>query len=471
MCGKLFTERTYKMQSYDEVWTVVTEAMTEEFSSAFVSLWFANLKLAFLNEKTAVFIAKNNFYRDIIESKHKAKISKYLMQTLEYNVEIIILSEEEGPHDLSVYTGQAPQTADTLQSADNYIAPDEKIKIPTVTQNHEYTFDNFIVGSSNKFAHAASLAVANNPTDNEYNPLFIYGPSGLGKTHLLNAIMNRMKELNPNAKIMYVKGDDFTNRLIDCIARRTTAQFRNTFRTVDALLIDDVQFIAGKESTQEEFFHTFNAIYEEGGQIILASDKPPCEMETLENRLRSRFECGLITDIQPPNLELRIAIMKDKAEKKGVNISYEILNYLAENLTSNVRQLEGAINRICAQSFLINTPISLEMAKSAVSDMITVKAPTNISVDRIIQVVSQKDGISVEDLKSRKRTGAIAFSRHKCVYLIHKLTEMSYGRIGDIFKRDRTTMMSSVEAVKQEIKINSQYEEEINELIREIKGS
>lgn len=456
------------MQSFDEVWSCVINAMSEEYSSSFISLWFANLKLAFLDENTAVLIAKTNFYRDIIENKHKNKISKYLLKTLEYDVDIVILSEEDGDTDLSVYTGKKEENA--TETHDHHTHKEEKITIPQAVQNHSYTFNNFIVGSSNKFAHAASLAVANNPTDNEYNPLFIHGPSGLGKTHLLNAIMNRMKELNPNAKIVYVKGDDFTNKLIESIAKRTTAEFRNTFRTVDALLIDDVQFIAGKESTQEEFFHTFNAIYEEGGQIILASDRPPREMETLENRLQNRFESGILADIQPPNLELRIAIMKDKADKKGADISYEILNYLAENLTSNVRQLEGAINKICAQSFLINTPITLDMAKAAVADMISPKVHTNISPEHIIRTVSKRDGISIEDLKSRKRSSAIALSRHKCIYLIHKLTEMSYGKIGEIFKRDRTTMMSSVEAVKQEIKINSIYEEEINDLIKEIKG-
>lgn len=454
------------MQSFDDVWAVICEAMNEEYSRPFINVWFANLKLAFLDENTAVFIAKSEFFRNGIEKQHKDKISKYLINTLGYDVDIVVLNDEKGPHDLSVYTrGNGVPAAEKKPE----IAMPE-IDIPQAVQNHSYTFDNFIVGSSNKFAHAASMAVANNPIDNEYNPLFIHGPSGLGKTHLLNAIMNRMREHNPAAKIVYVKGDDFTNKLIEAITNKTTAEFRNTFRTVDALLIDDVQFIAGKESTQEEFFHTFNAIYEEGGQIILASDRPPREMATLEDRLQNRFESGILADIQPPNLELRIAIMKDKAAKKGVDISYDILNYLAENLTSNVRQLEGAINKICAQSFLINTPISLEMAKTAVADMISPKVAANVSPDLIIETVSRRDGISVDDIKSKKRTSSIAFSRHKCVYLIHKLTDMSYGKIGELFKRDRTTMMSSVETVTNEIKINSIYEEEINSLIREIKG-
>ncbi len=453
------------MQSFDDVWAVVCEAMTEEYSKPFISLWFASLKLAFLDEKTAVFIAKSEFLRKGIEENHKSKISKYLINSLGYDVDIVILSEEDGPPDISAYTEKHNEKNIEIDNQ-----PQKKINILQVTQNNSYTFENFIVGSSNSFAHAASLAVANNPIDSEYNPLFIHGPSGLGKTHLLNAIMNKSRSLDQNIKIMYVNGETFTNKLIESIAKKTMDEFRNTFRKVDVLIIDDIQFIAGKDSTQEEFFHTFNAIYEEGGQIILASDKPPREMATLEDRLKNRFEWGVITEIQPPNLELRIAIMKDKAAKKGVEIPYEILYYLAENLTSNVRQLEGAINKICAQSFLINTPITFEMVKTAVADMISPKNNKVVSPERIIEIVSQRDGISVDDIKSKKRSSAIALSRHKCVYLIHKLTDMSYNKIGEIFKRDRTTMMNSVNAVKTEIKINSEYEEKINEIIREIKG-
>ena len=384
-----------------------------------------------------------------------------------------MFNENDGPHDLSAYTGETVVKTEEKIFSETESKNNKSQKPIDISQeviNKAYTFDNFIVGASNKFAHAASFAVANNPTDNEYNPLFIYGSSGLGKTHLLNAITNRMKELDPDADIMFVKGEEFTNKLIDAIQNKTTAQFRDTFRKLQALLIDDVQFIAGKESTQEEFFHTFNAIYEEGGQIILASDRPPREMATLEDRLKTRFESGILADIQPPNLELRIAIMKDKAAKKGVEISCNIFNYLAENLTSNVRQLEGAINKICAKSFLINTPITFEMAKEAVSDMISPKSKTNVSPDTIIKIVSQRDGIAESDIKGKKRTSSIAASRHKCVYVIHKLTDLSYGKIGEIFKRDRTTMMSSVETVTNEIKINSIYEEEINSIIREAKG-
>lgn len=460
------------MQSFTEVWNIVTDAMKDEFSESFITLWFRSIKLLYLDESIAVFAAKNDFYRDIIENKHKQKIARYLKLTLDYNVEIIIESEENGPIDISKYTGEAvieekPVTNDKPVTAAPAVTNENEY---SNTQNFEYTFENFIVGSSNRFAHAASLAVAKNPHDNDYNPLFIHGESGLGKTHLLYAIMRHIKENDPSMTIKYVKSEDFTNKLIESIANHSTAEFRNTFRNVNVLMVDDVQFIAGKESTEEEFFHTFNELYEDGKQIILASDRPPSAMKTLESRLRTRFEWGIIADIQPPNLELRIAIMKNKAEKKGVDISYKILHYLAENLTSNVRQLEGAINRICAQSFLTNTPLTFEMAQSCVADMITNKPGANISVGRILTVVSQKKGVTIEDIKSRKRTETIAFTRHICVYLIHKLTDMSFGKIGEIFKRDRTTMMNSVKAVEDEIKINSLYEEEINELIREIKG-
>lgn len=478
------------MGSYDEIWSMVTEEMLSEFSQTSITLWFSNIKPVVLNDKVAVFIAKNNFYRDILVSKYKATIAKYLKEVLAFDVEVVILSDDDKPIDISPYThSDTPEYVgfdqDEASEQMNYEQPTEEKKeenhkktleelsnhsqLPkTLTDN--YTFENFIVGSSNKFAHAASLAVANSPQDNEYNPLFIYGESGLGKTHLLYAIMNKIRLTKPDLKILYVKGEDFTNKLIECLTKKNTSEFRNTFRTVNVLLIDDVQFIAGKEATQEEFFHTFNSLYEDGKQIILVSDKPPSEIKTLENRLRSRFESGLIADIQKPNLELRIAIMKDKADKKGVNISYEILYYLAENLTDSVRQLEGAINKICAQAFLINSPIDIEMAKKAVSDMISDKPSAEISTDKIISVVGSRFGVSEEDLKSKKRNEPIASVRHRAIYLIHKLTDKNYVEIGKIFKRDRTTIMSSVRTVEDERKINSTYEYEINELIKELKG-
>lgn len=343
-----------------------------------------------------------------------------------------------------------------------------------------YSFSNFIVGDSNKFAHAACLAVANSFSENEkkqengyfqkqYNPLFIHGPSGLGKTHLLYSVMNHINKINPNAKIVYVKGEDFTNQLIDSISHNTNEQFRNKYRKADVLLIDDIQFIAGKVSTQEEFFHTFNALYEKNKQIILTSDCPPRDIKTLEDRLKTRFEWGLIADIQPPGFELRIAIMKSKAEALGIELPADVLEFLAENLKNNVRQLEGAVKKLGARSFLTGAKITVDLAVSCVADLLTGSEPVSVTVDRIFEKVSKKYGISIEDIKSRKRTKGIASARHITIYIIRKMTDLSLPAIGRLLGRDHTTIMSSIETIENEMMQNTLFEIEINELMKEIK--
>jgi len=440
-----YRERSIFMYASAYVWAKIINYLEERLTSVTVSAWFDDAEVVELNEQQLIIYSASDFRREVICRRCTEYIQDALKEIFNSDAKLVVFGDEE----LAAYR-------------------DKGNKNSSMDFNPQFSFDSFVVGNSNRFAHGAALAVTNNPGQ-VYNPLFIYGPPGVGKTHLLYAIANGIRKKNPDANVVYIKGDQFTNELISAIQTGKNVEFRSKYREADLFLIDDIQFIAGRESTQEEFFHTFNELYEDGKQIILASDRPPSAMKTLETRLKTRFEWGIIADIEPPNLELRVAIMKNKADKKGVDISYDILNYLAENLTSNVRQLEGAINRICAQSFLTNTPITFDMAKNAVSDMITNNPGENISVDRILKVVSQRNGVTVEDIKSRKRTETIAFTRHKCVYLIHKLTDMSFGKIGDIFKRDRTTMMNSVKAVEDEIKINSLYEEEINQLIREIK--
>lgn len=333
----------------------------------------------------------------------------------------------------------------------------------------QYTFDNFIVGSSNKFAHAACVAVAEHPALN-YNPLFIYGQSGLGKTHLLNAITNHLRKKNPNVKIIYVKGEDFTNYMIDCISRQAMKEFRDTYRKCDVLLIDDIQFIAGKESTQEEFFHTFNALYDERKQIILTSDRPPRDIQHLEARLRSRFEWGLLADIQPPDLELRIAITKSKAESVNLELSPEILQYLSENLRENVRQIEGAIKKLGAINFLSGRPISLEDAARCVSELLEDSEPTTVTIDKIFTVVYRKYNVSKEDLLSSKRNKNIAQARHVAIYLIREIIKMSTPSIGTIFNRDHTTIMSSIEAVTKKISNDQMFAVDIKELKKQVQN-
>lgn len=466
------------MQSNDQIWTAVLEKLKEEYSASVYNLWFSDLTLVFLNSETAVLAINSNLKRDIIEKRFLENISEKLAEIIGFKVTVYIRSTENEEIDMSEFGGNSfvasakpkefPETKPISDIRSEPLFYKRNIKGDGLLNNMEYTFDNFIVGSSNKFAHAASVAVSNNPAS-VYNPLFIHGASGLGKTHLLYAIMNEISKKFPHMNIIYVKGEEFTNELIESITRKTQAQFRNKYRKADVLLIDDIQFIAGKEGIQEEFFHTFNALYEDHKQIILAADRPPRDMKTLEDRLKSRFEWGLIADIQIPDFELRIAIMKNKAKMIDLNIPNEVLTFLAENLRSNIRQLEGAIKKIGAQSFLNGTPITIDLAKSCITDILVGNEPATVTVDRIISKVSKKYGIDEDDIKSRKKTKEIANARHACIYIIRKLTELSLPAIGKIFGRDHTTIMSSLSVVENEIKRNPMYEVEISELIKEIK--
>ena len=336
--------------------------------------------------------------------------------------------------------------------------------------NFEYTFENFIVGSSNKFAHAACLAVADRPAG-AYNPLFIYGPSGLGKTHLLYAITNELKKKIGNVRVIYIKGEDFTNQMIDSMSRQAMTEFRDKYRSCDVLLIDDIHFIAGKTSTQEEFFNTFNALHEAGKQIIMTSDRPPREIKTLEERLRTRFEWGLIADIQPPDMELRTAIIKKKAAVFNVSIPEDVLTFLAENLRSNIRQIEGAIKKLGAKSFLTGRLITMELARSCISELLGGAEPVTVTVDKIFAAVYKKYDIKKEDIVSSKRTKEIANARHITVYVIRQITDMSLPNIGKIIERDHSTVLSSLDAIEKRMVQNPVFRTEIEEMIKEIKGS
>lgn len=311
--------------------------------------------------------------------------------------------------------------------------------------NPAYTFDTYVEGSSNKFAKAACLAVANKPASG-YNPLFIYGPSGLGKTHLLYAITNRVRELYPEKKIMYITCEQFTNQLIQCLSLNAMHEFRNLYRTRDVLLIDDIQFIEGKPATQEEVFHTINAMIESGCQMIFTSDRTPNDMKDLENRLRTRFEWGLIADIQPPDLELRTAIFKSKAEENALKISDDVILFLAENLRSNVRQIEGAIKRFSARSFLMGmtNEIDMEYAKSCLPDLLGEDEPIDVSIDKIFACVYEKYNITREALVSSSRTKDIAYARKIAIYLIKKKLGLSVTSIARLFNRDHATVIASI---------------------------
>ena len=347
----------------------------------------------------------------------------------------------------------------------------EKERVPD-DDEYEYTFETFIEGSSNKFACAACRYVAKEPAKN-YNPLFIYGNSGLGKTHLLNAIGHELKKNFPDKDIIYVKGDQFANELIEAIRAGTTVSFREKYRKADALLIDDIQFIAGKESTQEEFFHTFNALHEANKQIIISSDRPPKEIPTLEDRLRSRFEMGLIADIQPPDFETRIAILKTKAQIENIDIPNEVMNYIATYIKSNIRELEGALTRVVAYSSLINKDISYDLAVEALKDIVTTSESQEISVNRIKEKVSTAFGIKMDDFNSKKRTRTIAYPRQIAMYLSRELTDLSLPKIGNEFGgRDHTTVIHAHDKISKDLELekNSELKEKISKIIAELKG-
>jgi chromosomal replication initiator protein len=341
---------------------------------------------------------------------------------------------------------------------------DDPGDFPQGILNQKYTFDTFVIGSGNRFAHAASLAVAEAPAK-AYNPLFIYGGVGLGKTHLMHAIGHYVLDHNPQAKVVYLSSEKFTNEFINSIRDNKAENFRNKYRNVDILLIDDIQFLAGKESTQEEFFHTFNALHEESKQIIISSDRPPREIPTLEDRLRSRFEWGLITDITPPDLETRIAILRKKARAEGLDIPNEVMLYIANQIDTNIRELEGALIRVVAYSSLINKDINANLAAEALKDIIPSSKPKVITILDIQKTVGELFSIKLEDFKAKKRTKSLAFPRQIAMYLSRELTDYSLPKIGEEFGgRDHTTVIHAHEKISKLLQTDAQLQRQMKEL-------
>ena len=466
------------MQSLNDLWKLVTDKLREKNSDTFVKLWFDDLRLEVLNDRYAVLVNNSDFKCNFIKSRYIPLIKQLLEELIGYGVEVAVFSEENGKADLSPYVEGKPETKENERRPIEVFEPHferDDLLIPANEKfpaNYtEYTFDNFIVGNSNKITYEYCKAICNFPK--LYNPLFIYGNSGLGKTHLLYAITNYMRQKNPDASIIYVRGEDFANELIKMIHNKSSVSFREKFqakfRTTDMLLIDDIQFISGKESTQEEIFHTFNALYEKGKQIVMTSDKPPKKIPQLIDRLRTRFEGGFMTDIQPPDYELRAAIINSKAEAMKMSLSPEVVDLLAENLTSNIRQIEGAVKKLAAMYFLNHSEITPEFAKTCISDLISDDLDKKITPEKIIDYVSQKYGISEKEIKSRNRTQEIARARHICIYIMRKLTDASYPNIGKILLRDSSTVISAYNSIDEQVKESSDFEIEIKSLMEEIK--
>ena len=443
-----------------EIWELVKESFRSKLSSSTANLWFGDIRIISYKDDLITMGIPSEFKFNKVNSFYLDEIRTQFREIMGTNVDVNL-----------IFTGTA-SAADSIRSQGFEPSPKKTvIEVKNLANyNFEYTFDNFIVGSTNKFAHAACYAVANNPDSDDFNPLFIHGNSGLGKTHLLYAMINHMKKKDPNIRIIYTKGEDFTNQMISCLANRSMEDFREKYRNCDVLLIDDIQFIAGKISTQEEFFHTFNALHEEKKKIILTSDRPPKDIKTLEDRLKSRFEWGLLADIEPPDLELRIAIIKKKAEQVNVSMPDEVLNFLAENLRSNIRQIEGAIKKLGAKSFLYGQIITMELAKESIADLLDGAEPVNITVDKIFSSIFHKFGVGKEDLTGPKRNKEIANARHISVYLIREMTEMSFPNIAKLFNRDHSTIMTSYNTMHQKAQMDPSFSLLIGELKKEIIG-
>ena len=435
------------MKSFNEAWELISSYCKSKLTDISYNLWFEKLKPISLdfNKGIAIIEAPNVFHKQTLEKAYSALLKEAFDSIFGGAITYKILIHE-----------------DIVNESET-----EKKAIPS--DEYELTFDTFIVGPSNRFAHAACVAVAEKPASS-YNPLFIYGNSGLGKTHLLRAISTHISTHNPKANIVYIKGDDFTVDLINAISQGTTAAFREKYRKADVLLVDDIQFIGGKESTQEEFFHTFNALYESKKQIILASDRPPKDIATLEERLQTRFVWGLTTDIQPPDFETRIAIIKRKAEILDIDIPDSVCEFIANKLKNNIRQLEGVVKKLKAYQLLEGKSPVVATAQVAIADIINNDQPTPVTVDKIIEEVARTYGVTAPDILSSKRNAKVSSARQITAYVVREITQMSMENIGEsLGGRDHSTIVYSIQQIEDKMKQNRQLKATVDDIIKNIR--
>ncbi|ANS76415.1 chromosomal replication initiation protein DnaA [Paenibacillus yonginensis] len=441
-----------------ELWQQILSIIQTKLSKPSFDTWFKATKPVSITDRSVVISAPTTFAVEWLESRYTKLVASTIYEVMGKQVDVTFEIEENKQAEQVTPQPQVQQVVVSEEPISNMLNP-------------KYTFDTFVIGSGNRFAHAASLAVAEAPA-RAYNPLFLYGGVGLGKTHLMHAIGHYILEHSPSSKVVYISSEKFTNEFINAIRDNRGESFRNKYRNIDILLIDDIQFLAGKESTQEEFFHTFNALHEERKQIIISSDRPPKEIPTLEERLRSRFEWGLITDIQPPDLETRIAILRKKARAENLDIPNEAMMYIANQIDTNIRELEGALIRVVAYSSLINQDVTTHLAAEALKDIIPSSRPKMITIQDIQQKVGEYYNLRLEDFKARKRTKAIAFPRQIAMYLSRELTDYSLPKIGEAFGgRDHTTVIHAHEKISQQMKTDQELFKIINNITEKIKNT
>ncbi len=445
-----------RMENLQQAWNAVLDYMRANLSLSETSIntWLADIQPISIEKDRIVALVGNKFIGDMVKLHFMDHVKTAIANVFGVPLELELhVKQREKPYPEPIFPDMdSIASGNLINSAANY----------------EYSFENFIVGSSNKYAHAAAMAVAKNPAG-RYNPLFIYGGSGLGKTHLMYAICNDVRERNPEMRILYAKGEDMTNEFIESLQNHTTVEFRAKYRQVDMLMVDDIQFLAGKTSMQEEFFHTLETLLRANKQIVLTSDRPPKEIATLEERLRSRFEMGLLADVIPPDLETRIAIVKRKAQLFDIEIDNNVATYIAEQLKNNVRQLEGAIKRIQAQADITGEHITINTAKAAIRDIQSDNPPVGVTIDRIITEVARTMNVTPEDIASGNRSAPVAQARHVAIYAVRSITGMSMNAIGEHFGgRDHSTILNSIKAAEKAMSKDPVFKGQVQDIIKNV---
>ena len=428
------------MNSFDEVFAAVKSYCKERLVDATYNLFIDGLEPVSFEKNTVTIAVRSDFIRSNVQERYGDLLREAFKSILGFDVELVFVVPEPT-------VKAAPQTT---------VPPG----------SYAFTFENFIVGSTNKFAHAAAQAVAANPSG-AYNPLVIYGDSGLGKTHLLNAIRLEVAKNHPEFNIVYVDGEAFTNEIISAIQNNSTSEFHQKYRTADLLLVDDIQFIAGKDSTQEEFFHTFNALYNAGKQIVLATDRPPKEIKSLEDRIRTRMEWGLIADIQPPDFETRVAIIRRKADLLGLDIPNDVAEFIANHLKNNIRQLEGVVKKLNAYRMLEGIQPVIGAAQNAIKDILNENQPVPVTIEKIITEVARTYNTTPADIRGRKRSASISAARKTAMYVVHEITGMTMQDIGKEFGgRDHSTVVYSIAEVEKKIASDPRFKEIVGDIIK-----
>lgn len=454
------------MNSYDlaEIWVRCKDKLKESFNEKVFNVWIKPIMPLEVTDTYYKVAVKNDFFKTMLEENYAQVIEGVLAGIMSKNIKLIIETMDNGSSGSEAAEEMPAVPAKREQQ--QLFNENTSVQQPDESNlNPKYVFETFVIGNSNRFAHAAAQAVANDPA-HAYNPLFLYGGVGLGKTHLMHAIGNRIKQNNPSMKVLYTSSEKFTNEIINSIQNKTTEAFRQKYRNIDCLIIDDIQFLKGKEQTQVEFFHTFNALKDADKQIIISSDRPPREIETLEDRLRSRFDQGLTADIQTPDLETRMAILRTKAASDNIVLPTEVITLLATNIATNIREIEGAYNKIVAYTSLMHMPITVETAKKVLSDMGNDIKTRTITYEGIIKVVADHYNVKQDELFNKKRTQNIAFPRQVAMYLCRELADLSYPRIGELFGgRDHTTVIHAYEKISNFKNSNLAFQNELQEII------